>query len=855
MSAARSVNQPGSIHSLFVPHTSNSKDHSFNPDERAVHRIQLSALRHNYAVVESAANRQRCSVIVVVKADGYGHGAVETALHLADYCGADAFAVATLEEGIALRHAFLNSIPGTGGDGAIGKANINPTSTAASSSAIPTPVRQRPQRDVYSEENVTENGSTMPITDDSVVSSLEDDVIPSQHAPFHGTLLRSRHSSSSSSLSTTTVTTQNLKCQRPNRIRIIVLGPPVGYPTCFNLYLHFQIELMVSGQEVANALMEWVENEPERKRAEVQKAAEDSKEIVLGKNFLTSHPGRNEFLKGGGSNDERQIAVRDRAGCDDNLLEKEDNAGETNDDSLRKDEGGKGNKEPALKTKLQAAPEKSNLGSESQTAFTSEKSSSLSAVSGYDLAKEVREILISRQTVEAQNQRQQAVDSTSNAVVGSNDLPGAPALLSRNGVGVGSGGTGGMDALEPEPLKEFHALSKVYKLINNTEVMPSGSGSNNAASTAGTSVPVRPLPFRGIEDTAKVSRLRERAVAKVQAVFAGEEDESLEDQPESRASPIVSVASGAVASGAVATALEKGNGGLAPPLVARKKLRWHALVDTGMGRLGFRTVEETGEGEKDSFSTIKNMNDAEIYRSAPIEFYGLCTHMADSANSDATYTERQMSRFKSFLKGVRDEKILVPTISTDNSSALLTTTLTHFDPESLLSQAHANTRGFVRTGGAVFGQRPAFSQLRSISTLTASVRNVATLQKGESVGYDRAYVAQRNVRIATLTIGFADGYPRELGNGKGEVSIHGEKFHIVGNVCMDMVMIDLGPAEDHQGTGAKVCVGDTATLWGPENVHGGNGLVSLQDIAEKLETTQSALTCGLDKVRVRRIYV
>lgn len=64
---------------------------------RAVHKIRLSALSHNYSEVESAANRQRCSVIVVVKADGYGHGAIPSAIFLADKIGADAFAVATLE--------------------------------------------------------------------------------------------------------------------------------------------------------------------------------------------------------------------------------------------------------------------------------------------------------------------------------------------------------------------------------------------------------------------------------------------------------------------------------------------------------------------------------------------------------------------------------------------------------------------------------------------------------------------------------------------------------------------------------------------------------------------------------------
>jgi alanine racemase len=83
------------------------------------------------------------------------------------------------------------------------------------------------------------------------------------------------------------------------------------------------------------------------------------------------------------------------------------------------------------------------------------------------------------------------------------------------------------------------------------------------------------------------------------------------------------------------------------------------------------------------------------------------------------------------------------------------------------------------------------------------------------------------------------------------VSIRGETFPIAGNVCMDMLMVDLGPVED-LGVGADVVVGDVAVLWGPEEGEDGYGLVKLQDIAARLRTTQSALTCGLDKIRVNR---
>ena len=119
------------------------------------------------------------------------------------------------------------------------------------------------------------------------------------------------------------------------------------------------------------------------------------------------------------------------------------------------------------------------------------------------------------------------------------------------------------------------------------------------------------------------------------------------------------------------------------------------------------------------------------------------------------------------------------------------------------------------------------------------------------MGYDRAFIASMDVRIATLTVGFADGYPRELGNGVGRVSIRGATFPVAGNVCMDMVMVDLGPSDDREGVGSRVSVGDVAVLWGSESGCG-DGLVPLAEVAATLKTTQSALTCGLDKLRVPR---
>eukprot|EP00980_Cylindrotheca_fusiformis_P023063 scaffold10090_cov119-Cylindrotheca_fusiformis.AAC.1 len=638
---------------------------------RAVHKVRLSALSHNYTEVESAANRQRCSVIVVVKADGYGHGAIASALFLADHMGADAFAVATLEEGIALRKAFQQTPPGS-----TYRSGKSATKKNSASSLF---------------QNHSESQSTSTPTNFS----------------FDGGLRRRRF-------------------QRASQIRILVLGPAINFPRCFDDYYYYSIEVMISGPEVARSLLQWVHNTEERKRTQVERAANEAKELAmqLQKNQTRHQPTQ----RTGGS-----------------VLHKKDS--NVSEISSENSTGSNGDSNQVYR------PPSATLGN----------------VTGMDLAKEVRKILKNHMLLSTQSTNASRVSDVSSSSTN------APAV---------------------------------------------SAGANGAPTQI----------FAGIEEAAKVSRSRHKAIVKVAFVESGEEDN---DPKSSESIPV--------------------NHKIHPGLGPRKRLRWHAIIDSGMGRLGFRTdpVSKSEQGQRrDTVEILSELVDLENNLDSPVEFFGMCTHMAD-ANSSSTYTHSQIGRFKSLLSRVRAAGISVPTISTDNSAALLTTNLTHFDPKELLTQEFTDTRGFVRTGGAIYGQRPAFPQIKAISTLQASVRHVATLKKGESVGYDRAYIAPGNVRIATLAIGFADGYPRDLGNGVGKVAIRGSLFPVVGNVCMDMLMVDLGPAEDKGGPGAKIVVGDAAILWGPSD-DDGEELVRLQDIAALLKTTQSALTCGLNKERVLR---
>lgn len=922
---------------------------------RAVHRIRLSALAHNYAEIESAANRQRCSVIVVVKADGYGHGAIPTALFLADVAGADSFAVATLEEAIALRRAFQRTAQQVAAGSAI---NLN---------------RLNNDHNIYSSNIGKTNGSTTggtvaPVGDDLSTTTAAWTTVGGGNNCC--TISNSNGRTMGGGNSSRQQQQQRRRSLRPAHIRILVLGPPVGFPRCFDDYYHHNIEVMISGPEVARALLEWVYNKDERKRTLVERVANESKERILSTELLLKPP--HGQAKPKRTDDVLQLQQQPhqeqkQQQQQDSSKQHQQQRGEDWSDAISLSSSRSGNTPPAPQQHKQPQyhPPSATLGN----------------VTGMDLAKEVREILKNQkilaesqqllkqqQMIPAPLQKTSLGGSGTHSRKASGSLPPISALTftpvsSNQDLTIkldptNDNATASTNTTSCDPSM---TLSATTTAATTTTKSSSSSSNSSPAITPTTVIPTGHIQvFAGIEEAAKYSRTRQKVISSGSGsrtdqvvVFRDPGDDDCDDDNDGHGNDHDDDPNGVVVEDDVdnyndeflanscdtspcgggtfytscqstdagdipvldlsplvvdpttttttkdrdirrtydqpsgATKSRTGNKGIpvivnpsGTPLMVvptRKRLRWHAEVESGMGRSGFQTdpltKDEEGLGQttgRDPVDIIKELVDLEVKTDCPIEFYGMCTHMAD-AHSNSTYTHEQIDKFKSLLRRVRGEGISVPTISTDNSAALLTPNLTHFDPRELLTQAAttgANSRGYVRTGGGIYGQRPSFTQLQAVSTLMASVRHVAVLKKGESVGYDRAYVAPTNVRIATIAIGFADGYPRELGNGVGKVSIRGHIFPTAGNVCMDMLMVELGSAEhigngdstieNDNAMGAQVVVGDTAILWGPDPDGGddedGGGHVRLQDIASILKTTQSALTCGLNKERVLRQY-
>ena len=147
----------------------------------------------------------------------------------------------------------------------------------------------------------------------------------------------------------------------------------------------------------------------------------------------------------------------------------------------------------------------------------------------------------------------------------------------------------------------------------------------------------------------------------------------------------------------------------------------------------------------------------------------------------------------------------------------------------------------VRIGIGLYGIDPGNSDLKlqesvSLKTTIAQIKDV---KKGESVGYGRHSIVKKDTRVATIRIGYADGYPRNLGNGKGTVLVRGKSFRTIGNVCMDMTMIDV---TDDCG----ITIEDEVLVFG-------KGL-SVVDVAKAADTIPYEIMTGISQ-RVPRIYL
>lgn len=241
----------------------------------------------------------------------------------------------------------------------------------------------------------------------------------------------------------------------------------------------------------------------------------------------------------------------------------------------------------------------------------------------------------------------------------------------------------------------------------------------------------------------------------------------------------------------------------------------HVKTDTGMGRIGFRNGNEF-----EALASLKNL-----------DITGVFTHFAaaDEGETGREYTLAQLDSFKLLANGLEaalDKKLIRHCA---NSAAIFDYPETHLD--------------MVRAGIVLYGFPPSSEivnkpQLKPVMTLKTVVSHVKEIEKGDSVSYGRTFVAEKKMKIATVPVGYADGFPRSAG-GKYSFEIKGKEAKIIGRVCMDQIMLDV--------TDIDASIGDEVTVFG-------SNIVTANELAKITDTINYEIVCAVGE-RVPRFYL
>ncbi|HIV16715.1 MAG TPA: alanine racemase [Candidatus Alectryocaccobium stercorigallinarum] len=251
--------------------------------------------------------------------------------------------------------------------------------------------------------------------------------------------------------------------------------------------------------------------------------------------------------------------------------------------------------------------------------------------------------------------------------------------------------------------------------------------------------------------------------------------------------------------------------------------KMNIAVDTGMTRVGFRV----NEGSADLVKKISKLPN--------ITIEGMFTHLSCADTYDDSYSEKQFAEFEKMVSLLEERKVDIPVKHMCNSAGIMKYDSRYYN--------------CVRCGIATYGLYPSEEVDKNLLKLTpalewkAHVIHISEVEAGRGVSYGATYVTHRDVtRIATLSVGYADGYPRALSS-KGVVLINGKRVPVIGRVCMDQIMVDITEA-------GEVNIEDTATLIG----HDGDEFISVEEVAEAAGSFNYELVCQIGK-RVKRIYI
>ncbi len=259
------------------------------------------------------------------------------------------------------------------------------------------------------------------------------------------------------------------------------------------------------------------------------------------------------------------------------------------------------------------------------------------------------------------------------------------------------------------------------------------------------------------------------------------------------------------------------------------QVKIHAKIDTGMGRLGF-TFQDINRDE----AAIGAVKTACTLPGLLPE--GIFTHFAvsDEGRAGDSFTMRQFGCFKEMTEALGREGLRFSVRHCANSAAVFDYPLSHMD--------------MVRAGVVLYGLMPSQSlrsapNLRPVLSLRSVVSHVKTILPGATLSYGRTFTAQQEMRVATVPVGYADGYSRRLEQGGAQVLIQGRRCPVLGRICMDQLMADVSAL-------GEVPTGERVTLIGRD----GAEEITAAELASWEGTINYEVVCALSK-RVPRVYL
>ena len=257
-------------------------------------------------------------------------------------------------------------------------------------------------------------------------------------------------------------------------------------------------------------------------------------------------------------------------------------------------------------------------------------------------------------------------------------------------------------------------------------------------------------------------------------------------------------------------------------VLQNKTVHIHIALDTGMTRIGYADIPESVEEIK-MIAELPNL-----------EIEGMFTHFARADEYDRSPAMVQLERYQDFSKRVEEAGVDIPLHHCSNSAGIIRV------PEANLS--------IVRAGITIYGIYPSSEverdivKLAPVMELKSHITYVKDVPAGAAISYGGTYVADKKRRVATIPVGYADGYPRQLSN-KGWVLIHGKKAPILGRVCMDQFMADVTEIDN-------VKKGDEVTLLGRD----GDEFISIEEMGDLCGRFSYEFACDISP-RVPRVYI